>query len=187
MRLICTLSHFSFAMGALQLSHKLDYEAVLRPSRWASGMQVIGAVPDYVAAQLHLPSAARSVWLHEQTVIHISDRRNMTPVDSEFVFEHMPAAVLRPTFCGVEQRGDAVRLSLAEFIRPAGRYMYLAAKLARGGDGRDELWVSAAYPMSEGTLRRYLRCGRLAGVVGRTLEGGKTRTARRFFGVAARV
>ena len=174
-------------MGALQLSHKLDYEAVLRPSRWAEGMQVIGAVPEYVMGQLRIVSPARSVWLHEQMVAHICDRRNVTPSDSEFVFDHMPAAVLRPTFCGAELRGDYIRLSMAGFIRPAGRYIYLAAKLTRGTDGPDELWVSAAYPMSDATLRRYLRCGRLTGVVGRTLEGGKTRTARRLFGAATQM
>ena len=155
-----------------------DVEAVLRPSRWANGMQVIGAIPEYVARQLDLPTTARSVWLHEQAVAHICTRCAASPADAEFVFDYMPAAVLRPMFCGVEAKGDATRISLVEFIKPARRHLFLSVRLAatRGGD---ELWVSSGYPVNDETLRRYLRTGRLQPVVGeRRLEGGKTRTAR---------
>jgi len=166
-------------MGTTRVHQKLDIEAVLRPSRWASGMQVIGAIPAHVAAQLGLPPTARSVWLHEQTVAHITDQRNLTIADSEFVFEYMPAAVLHPMFCGREYKGDALRISLAEYVRSERRYLYLSATVVGVGD-RDEVWVSSGYPMCEETLRRYLRCGRLQGVNAGGLEGGKTRTARRL-------
>ena len=158
---------------------QLDFEAILRPSRWASGMQVIGAIPEYVVANLGLETSARSVWLHEQTVASICDVRGLRPEDSEFVFEYMPAAVFRPMFFGVEQRGGALRISLVELIRGENRYLYIGVKLTRSRSGSDELWVSTGYPISDETLRRYLRSGRLRGVVGRRLEGGKTRTARR--------
>jgi hypothetical protein len=163
-----------------QTPRHLDYEAILRPSRWASGMQVIGAIPDYVVRNLGLTTTARSVWLHEQTVASICDSRGLRPEDSEFVFEYMPAAVLRPMFFGIEERGDAIRISLVELIRREGRYLYISAKMTHSRNGDDELWVSTGYPISDVTLRRYLRSGRLQGVVGRRLEGGKTRTARRF-------
>jgi hypothetical protein len=155
-----------------------DVEAVLRPSRWANGMQVIGAIPGYVARQLDLATAARSVWLHEQAVAHICTRCAASPADAEFVFDYMPAAVLRPMFCGVERKGETTRISLVEFIKAERRYLFLSVRLAttRGGD---ELWVSSGYPVNDETLRRYLRTGRLQPVVGeRRLEGGKTRTAR---------
>ena len=163
-----------------QTPRHLDYEAILRPSRWASGIQVIGAIPEYVVSNLGLSTPARSVWLHEQTVASICDSRGLRPEDSEFVFEYMPAAVLRPMFFGLEERGDATRISLVELIRREGRYLYISAKLTRNRHGEDELWVSTGYPISDETLRRYLRSGRLQGVVGRRLEGGKTRTARRI-------
>jgi len=166
-------------MGTTRVHQKLDIEAVLRPSRWASGMQVIGAIPAHIAGQLGLSPTARSVWLHEQTVAHITDQRNLTIADSEFVFEYMPAAVLHPMFCGREYKGDALRISLAEYVRSERRYLYLSATVVGAGD-RDEVWVSSGYPMCEETLRRYLRCGRLQGVIAGGLEGGKTRTARRF-------
>ena len=167
-------------MTVRQTPRHLDYEAILRPSRWASGMQVIGAIPDYVVTNLGLATTARSVWLHEQTVASICDSRGLRPEDSEFVFEYMPAAVLRPMFFGIEERGDAMRISLVELIRREGRYLYISAKMTHSRSGDDELWVSTGYPISDVTLRRYLRSGRLRGVVGRKLEGGKTRTARRF-------
>ena len=158
---------------------QLDYEAILRPSRWASGMQVIGAIPEYVVDNLGLETSARSVWLHEQTVASICDVRGLRPEDSEFVFEYMPAAVFRPILFGIEERGGALRISLVELIRSENRYLYIGVKLTRSRSGTDELWVSTGYPISDETLRRYLRSGRLRGVVGRRLEGGKTRTARR--------
>ena len=158
----------------------LEYEAILRPSRWASGIQVIGAIPDFVISNLGLTTQARSVWLHEQTVASICDSRGLRPEDSEFVFEYMPAAVLRPMFFGLEERNDATRISLVEMIRTEGRYLYVGTKLTRSSNGDEELWVSTGYPISDVTLRRYLRSGRLRAVVGRRLEGGKTRTARRF-------
>jgi len=158
---------------------QLDFEAILRPSRWASGMQVIGAIPEYVVSNLGLATTSRSVWLHEQTVASICDSRGLRTEDSEFVFEYMPAAVFRPMFFGVEERGGAVRISLVELIRGEGRYLYIGVKVTRSRSGDDELWVSTGYPISDETLRRYLRSGRLRGVVGRRLEGGKTRTARR--------
>ena len=163
-----------------QTPRHLDYEAILRPSRWASGIQVIGAIPEYVVSNLGLSTPARSVWLHEQTVSSICDSRGLRPEDSEFVFEYMPAAVLRPMFFGLEERGDATRISLVELIRRENRYLYIGAKLTKARSGDDELWVSTGYPISDETLRRYLRSGRLQGVVGRRLEGGKTRTARRI-------
>ena len=165
-------------------SHKIDIEAVLRPSRWASGMQVIGALPDYVATQLGLTTAARSVFLHQQTVAYICEQRTLTPRDAEFVFDYMPAPILRPMFCGAEERGDDRRVVLAEYIKKEGRYLYVVLTVARVRGG-DELWVSGAHPMSEVTLRRHLRHGRLRSVVGRTIEGGKTRTARRVTPVVA--
>jgi hypothetical protein len=166
-------------VAAVNSPQRIDVEAVLRPSRWAGGMQVIGAIPDYVATQLAIRSQARSVWLHQQTVTHICEQRHLTPRDVEFVLEYMPAAVLRPMFCGLERKGNATRLALAEFIRQERRYLYLAVKLLRARSGDDELWVSTAHPATEETLRRYMRSGRLMGVVGETrLEGGKTRTAR---------
>ena len=167
-------------MSVRQTPRHLDYEAILRPSRWASGIQVIGAIPEYVVTNLGLSTPARSVWLHEQTVSSICDSRGLRPEDSEFVFEYMPAAVLRPMFFGLEERGDATRISLVELIRREGRYLYIGAKLTRNRHDEDELWVSTGYPISDETLRRYLRSGRLRGVVGRKLEGGKTRTARRL-------
>ena len=142
-------------------------------------MQVIGAIPEYVVANLGLTTQARSVWLHEQTVTSLCDSRGLCPQDSEFVFEFMPAAVFRPMFFGVEERGGSQRISLVELIRGQGRYLYLGVKLTKARSGEDELWISTGYPMSDETLRRYLRSGRLRGVVGRRLEGGKTRTARR--------
>jgi len=159
---------------------QLDYEAILRPSRWASGIQVIGAIPEYVVQNLGLTTSSRSVWLHEQTVASICDSRGLRTEDSEFVFEYMPAAVFRPMFFGVEERTGSVRISLVELIRGEGRYLYIGVKLTRSRSGDDELWVSTGYPISDETLRRYLRSGRLKGVVGRRLEGGKTRTARRI-------
>ena len=166
-------------MSARHTPRQLDFEAILRPSRWASGMQVIGAIPEFVVTNLGLTTTARSVWLHEQTVSSLCDSRGLRPQDSEFVFEYMPAAVFRPMFFGVEQRGDSRRISLVELIRGEGRYLYLGVKLTRSKSGDDELWISTGYPISDETLRRYLRSGRLKGVVGRRLEGGKTRTARR--------
>ncbi|HUF25502.1 MAG TPA: hypothetical protein VMM18_00875 [Gemmatimonadaceae bacterium] len=158
-----------------------DYEAILRPSRWADGIQVIGALPDYVIRQLGVGTCARSVWLHEQTVTQICDNRCARPSDSELVLDHMPAAVLRPMFCGIHEHAGAPRIELVEFIRPAHRYLFLGIKLVIRGLGDDELWVSTGYPVSEQTLRRLLRGGRLQPVVGdRKLEGGKTRTARRI-------
>ena len=142
-------------------------------------MQVIGAIPDFVVSNLGLTTTARSVWLHEQTVSSLCDSRGLRLQDSEFVFEYMPAAVLRPMFFGVEQRGDSTRISLVEHIRGEGRYLYVGVKLTTSKNGDDELWISTGYPISDATLRRYLRSGRLKGVVGRRLEGGKTRTARR--------
>jgi hypothetical protein len=166
-------------MSVRHTPRHLDYEAILRPSRWASGIQVIGAIPDFVIENLGLTTRARSVWLHEQTVSSICDSRGLRPEDSEFVFEYMPAAVLRPMFFGLEERNDAIRISLVELIRSEGRYLYIGTKLTRSRTGEDELWVSTGYPISDMTLRRYLRSGRLRGGVGRKLEGGKTRTARR--------
>jgi hypothetical protein len=165
-------------VSARQTPRHLDYEAILRPSRWAAGTQVIGAIPDYVVENLGIPSAARSVWLHEQTVAAICSG-DLRPQDSEFVFEYMPAAVLRPMFYGSEQRGESTRIALVELIRSEGRYLYVGVKLTRSRTGDDEIWVSTGYPISDATLRRYLRSGRLRGGVGRRLEGGKTRTARR--------
>ena len=166
-------------VSARHTPRQLDFEAILRPSRWASGMQVIGAIPDFVITNLGLTTSARSVWLHEQTVSSLCDSRGLRPQDSEFVFEYMPAAVFRPMFFGIEQRGESQRISLVELIRGEGRYLYLGIKLTRSKSGDDELWISTGYPISDETLRRYLRSGRLKGVVGRRLEGGKTRTARR--------
>ncbi len=157
-----------------------DYEAILRPSRWADGIQVIGAIPDYVARQLGLMSSARSVWLHEQTVTHICDQQSARPSDSELVLEYMPAVVLRPMFCGMHDYAGAARIELVEYIKPAHRYVYLCLKVVAHVLNEDELWVSTGYPVSDLTLRRLLRGGRLQPVVGdRRLEGGKTRTARR--------
>jgi hypothetical protein len=144
-------------------------------------MQVIGAVPEYVARQLCLTTPARSVWLHEQTVTHICEQALLRPADSEFVLDYMPAAVLRPMFCGLDQKGDATRITLVEFIRGVRRYLHLTLTVAASRAGDDEIWVSSGYPVSEETLRRYLRRGRLQSVVAlgdRRLEGGKTRTAR---------
>ena len=39
----------------------------------------------------------------------------------------MPAAVLHPMFCGREYKGDALRISLAEYVRSERRYLYLSA------------------------------------------------------------
>jgi hypothetical protein len=157
-----------------------DYEAILRPSRWADGIQVIGAIPDYVARQLGLASRARSVWLHEQTVTHICEQQWARPSDSELVLEYMPAVVLRPMFCGMHDYAGAPRIELVEYIKPAHRYVYLSIKLVTHAAGEDELWVSTGYPVSDQTLRRLLRGARVQPVVGdRRLEGGKTRTARR--------
>jgi hypothetical protein len=167
-------------MIARNSHQRLDYEAVLRPSRWARGMQVVGALPDHVAQQLALPGICHSVWLHEGTVVHICERANIAPADSEFVLEWMPAAVLHPMFCGIERRGDTTRVSLVEYVRAARRYIFLGLRVARSAHAEDELWVSTGHPMSEATLRRYLRSGRLEAVQGRRLEGGKTRTARRL-------
>ena len=157
-----------------------DYEAILRPSRWADGIQVIGAIPDYVARQLGFRSAARSVWLHEQTVMHICEQRCAKPSDSELLLDHMPAVVMRPMFCGMHDYAGSPRIELVEYIRSAHRYLFLGIKLVSHAFDADELWVSTGYPVSEQTLRRLLRAGRLQPVVGeRRLEGGKTRTARR--------
>src|SRR5688500_1872963 len=147
-------------MGTTRVHQKLDIEAVLRPSRWASGMQVIGAIPAHVAAQLGLPPTARSVWLHEQTVAHITDQRNLTIADSEFVFEYMPAAVLHPMFCGREYKGDALRISLAEYVRSERRYLYPSATADGVGD-RPTVGVTSGYPMCAERLPDSLRCGRL--------------------------
>jgi hypothetical protein len=174
-------------MIARNSHQRLDYEAVLRPSRWARGMQVVGALPDHVAAQLSLPGICHSVWLHEGTVVHICERANVAPADSEFVLEWMPAAVLHPMFCGIERRGETTRVSLVEYVRAARRYIFLGLRVARSAHADDELWVSTGHPMSEATLRRYLRSGRLEAVQGRRLEGGKTRTARRLERVATQM
>ena len=160
--------------------HSLDFELVLRPSRWARGMQVVGAIPEHIVAQLGLLTSCRSVWLHEESVSHICGRHEATPRDAEFVLEYMPAAVMHPMFCGLEWRGDATRIALVDFIAAERRYLYLSIKLARGSAGDDEMWVGGGYPMREHTLRRYLRAKRLQAVTGRKLEGGKTRTARRI-------
>ncbi len=157
-------------MSVRHTPRQLDYEAILRPSRWASGIQVIGAIPEYVVQNLGLTTSSRSVWLHEQTVASICDSRGLRTEDSEFVFEYMPAAVFRPMFFGVEERTGSVRISLVELIRGEGRYLYIGVKLTRSRSGDDELWVSTGYPISDETLRRYLRSGRLKGVVGRRLD-----------------
>ena len=175
-------------MSQRQTPRHLDYEAILRPSRWAAGTQVIGAIPDYVLENLGIQSPARSVWLHEQTVAGICSSRDLRPHDSEFVFEYMPAAVLRPMFYGSERRGDSTRIALVELIKSENRYLYIGVKLTRSRLGDDEIWVSTGFPVSDATLRRYLRSGRLRGGVGRRLEGGKTRTARRSpLGVATQM
>jgi hypothetical protein len=83
-------------------------------------------------------------------------------------------------FCGIERRGETTRVSLVEYVRAARRYIFLGLRVARSAHAEDELWVSTGHPMSEATLRRYLRSGRLEAVQGRRLEGGKTRTARRL-------
>lgn len=142
-------------------------------------MQVVGAIPEHVARQLGLSTSARTVFLHERTVAAIGAAHERVPRDAEMVFEHMPAPICRPMFCGLEARGDVLRVGLAEFVSAERRYLYVTLTLVRARGGADELWVSAAHPMSEATLRRYLRRGRLQGVVGGSLEGGKTRTARR--------
>ena len=157
-----------------------DFEAILRPSRWADGIQVIGAIPEYVARQLGMGTRARSVWLHEQTVTQICEHRCAKPIDSELVLDYMPAVVMRPMFCGIHEYAGATRIELVEYIRPAHRYVYLGIKLVAHPLAEDELWVSTGYPVCEQTLRRLMRQGRLQPVVGdRRLEGGKTRTARR--------
>lgn len=174
-------------MAQAERQSRRDFEAILRPSRWADGIQVIGAVPEYVVRQLGIASRARSVWLHEQTVMHLCDRPTGTLRDSEFVFEYLPAAVMRPMFCARSERGSVTRLHLVEYIREEHRYLFVALKVVSAAEG-DELWVSTAFPMSEDTLRRELRRCRLQPVIGeRTLEGGKTRTARRSLEVATQM
>lgn len=174
-------------MTQLERQCRRDFEAILRPSRWADGIQVIGAVPEYVVRQLGIATRARSVWLHEQTVMHLCDRPTGTPHDSEFVLEYLPAAVMRPMFCARAERGAITRLHLVEHIREAHRYLFVALKVVPAERG-DELWVSTAFPMNEEALRRELRRCRLQPVIGeRTLEGGKTRTARRSLEIATQM
>lgn len=146
----------------------LDVESVLRPSRWVSDMQVIGAIPEYVAEQIGLTTTARAVFLHQEAVSAICERRQLPPVDSEFVLEHMPVAVLRPSFFGSEQKGHVRRVMLVEYVKRERRYLQLVLKIVdeqRPGDERDEIWVSTGYPLSEESLLRYVRRGRLKPVV----------------------
>ena len=148
--------------------NSLDIESVLRPSRWVSDMQVIGAIPEYVAEQIGLSSPTRSVFLHQEAIANICEHRHLPPVDSEFVLEHMPVAVLRPSFFGSERKGDARRLLLVEFVKRARRYLKVVLKIVdeeRPGERRCEIWVSTGYPLSEEGVRRYLRRGKLKPVV----------------------
>ena len=146
----------------------LDIESVLRPSRWVSDMQVIGAIPEYVAEQIGLPSRARSVFLHQEAIANICEHRHLPVVDSEFVLEHMPVAVLRPSFFGSELKGSSRRLLLVEFVRRARRYLKLVLRIVdvqQAGGNRSEIWVSTGYPLSDEAVRRYLRRGKLKPVV----------------------
>ena len=147
-------------------SRQLDFEAVLRPSRWVSDMQVIGAIPEFVSRQIGL--GARSVWLHQEAVANICEQRHLTPSDAEFVLDHMPAAVLHPTFYGLDVKGGARRVHLVDFIKKARRYLLLVLRVVteRRGEGEPkEIWVSTGYPLSDETVHRYLRRGKLKPVV----------------------
>ena len=130
-----------------------DSEAALRPVGGVADIQVVGALSERIAALLGLSTGARSVWMHQDTVGHVVTRRDR---DAEFVLEHLPGAILRPQFVGIEFC-DADRVRLVHRLEKHDCYVHVAIKLvvaAEAGSGIDELWVSTAYKMGARSLTR---------------------------------
>jgi len=130
-----------------------DAEASLRPVGGVADIQVIGALPDRVIELLALRTAARSVWIHQDTVHHIVTQRGG---DSEFVLEHLPQAVLRPQLAGLEL-SDPSRVRLVYYVDGNACYLHVSLKVVaaiESNSSHDELWVSTAYRMGTRSLTR---------------------------------
>lgn len=130
-----------------------NVEGLLMPVAGGADIQVVGSLSERVVELLSLPTMARSVWMHSDTVTHVTNRRI---ADAEFVLEHLPAAVLWPELVGVEFR-DRCRIRLVRKIETHDCHLHVAIKLvsaAEAGSHTDELWISTAYRMGVPSLTR---------------------------------
>jgi len=133
-------------------------EASLRAVAGVSDIQVVGAISDEVAELVAIATAARSVWLHHETVQHIQEKRGLTREDSRFVLEYMAATILHPHYCCAE-RGDARKLVVVREVEPS-RFLCVPLKVVNSVEAEsdaDEIWVSTGYPISRFLTRRRWR------------------------------
>ena len=131
-------------------------ENALRPVGGVEEVQVVGAIPAIVAELLGLTTVARSVWLHPGAVEHIYTRRGLSRGDADFVLSHIPAAVLRPHYCGPDPRAGG-RYDLIHVPENSDRAVFVAIKVvtaAEAASETDEIWVSTGHPLSGNFLSR---------------------------------
>lgn len=116
----------------------------------------IGSLEPSAARVLGLAPGFREVWIHDDVVRHIIDRRES---DASFVLNHLGLVISRPDFAGTEQ--DGRRFLLAR-VGAGERTLCVAVKLVTNADAPSGvLWVSSAFPLAARSLHRMLRRHRL--------------------------
>ena len=104
----------------------------------------------------------REVLLHGDVWMHITTRRANVAQDVGFVFDHLAAAVSRPTWVAI-QTPDPLRIQLVHVVGSSERALHVALKVitpCQNSDRMDELWVSTAFPVGRRSLTRMLRTDR---------------------------
>jgi hypothetical protein len=95
----------------------------------------------------------RTVFVHPDTIHHIAAGRRS---DTEFVLQYMPAAILRPHYCGLDPR-HVNRYDLVHLAEGDERAVLVAIKFVPAidaGSSVDELWVSTGHPLPRSFLKR---------------------------------
>jgi hypothetical protein len=116
----------------------------------------IGSLEPKAARFLGVAPAFRAVWIHDDVVRHIIERRGP---DAPFVLVNLCLVFSHPDFAGIEQ--DSRRFLLAR-IGAAERALCVAVKLVTtAGGASGVLWVSSAFPLAGRSLHRMLRRHRL--------------------------
>jgi hypothetical protein len=130
-----------------------DAATALRPIGGFAEVQVVGVLSDRVIERLAFKTCTRRVWIHQDVVTHVLERRGRL---AEFVLRHMSLVVVRPQFAAIDRTGSSRIRLIGSFQDPA-CHLHIALKFVAAPEARskrDEFWVSTAYRMGTKSLTR---------------------------------
>ena len=129
---------------------------------------VVYMFSDDLVSQLGASTSARSVILSRSSQRHIVQQRGIAPVgDAQLAADRVHEAFSGLRFQRLPQR-RANTFELVGFVESAGRWLMVVLQLvpaARAKTGKDEWWISTAYPLGRERFRRLQSSGNLAPLV----------------------